>query len=396
VIDLLEKASQPNITDEERRRMLTFVVVGAGPTGVEYCGELRDFLADVTGKTKESKSLLARGQSRPSGGIRRSVAPFANLLDLSRIVLVQGAKDVLPQFDERLRQSARKQLEDQGIEVLTSTRVTSIENKERLVISKEVKEGQRVDEPIDCGLIVWAGGTQPVKLTEKLISNVDKYCEGEQTFDGNSKKKIVEEDNAETKISPLSVNGRIPVDKWLRVLGTRGNVLAMGDAAVTVGKGTTILPQTAQVAAQQGAYVARLLNRGYDLNPNISEKKMENEASKISISGPSKKKSSLYLKPPKLKETSDRDFLSQMRFGEASEAKGFEFLNLGMLAYIGGGEALSQVQLGDNQLFNQAGSTGFLLWRSVYIVKQVSTKTRLLVLFDWFKTRIFGRDVTRT
>jgi len=77
------------------------------------------------------------------------------------------------------------------------------------------------------------------------------------------------------------------------------------------------------------------------------------------------------------------------------KAKPFEFLNLGQLAYIGGGKALSQVQLGDKHLFNQAGSIGFLLWRSVYVVKQVSTKTRLLVLFDWFKTKIFGRDVTR-
>lgn len=78
-----------------------------------------------------------------------------------------------------------------------------------------------------------------------------------------------------------------------------------------------------------------------------------------------------------------------------AKAKPFKFLNLGQLAYTGGGEALSQVQLGDKKLFNQAGSVGFLLWRSVYIVKQVSTKTRFLVLFDWFKVKIFGRDVTR-
>jgi len=46
-------------------------------------------------------------------------------------------------------------------------------------------------------------------------------------------------------------------------------------------------------------------------------------------------------------------------------------LNLGLLAYIGGGEAISQVQLGDQRLFEEAGSVGFLLWRSVYLAKQV-------------------------
>lgn len=53
------------------------------------------------------------------------------------------------------------------------------------------------------------------------------------------------------------------------------------------------------------------------------------------------------------------------------------------------------MQLGNRKLLSEAGSTGFLLWRSVSAVKQVSTRTRLLVLFDWFKCRVFGRDVTR-
>lgn len=50
--------------------------------------------------------------------------------------------------------------------------------------------------------------------------------------------------------------------------------------------------------------------------------------------------------------------------------------------------------MGENRLLSEAGSTGFLLWRSVYVVKQVSPRTRFLVLFDWLKTKIFGRDVT--
>merc|ERR1719223_2273288 len=49
VIDLLEKASQPNLSEQERKKLLTFVVTGGGPTGVEYTGELTDFLMDVTG-----------------------------------------------------------------------------------------------------------------------------------------------------------------------------------------------------------------------------------------------------------------------------------------------------------------------------------------------------------
>lgn len=44
VIDLFERASLPNLTDEERRRNLHFVIVGGGPTGVEFAAELHDFV----------------------------------------------------------------------------------------------------------------------------------------------------------------------------------------------------------------------------------------------------------------------------------------------------------------------------------------------------------------
>lgn len=72
-----------------------------------------------------------------------------------------------------------------------------------------------------------------------------------------------------------------------------------------------------------------------------------------------------------------------------------DFLNLGLLAYVGGGEALSQVELGSVPIFSYAGSISFVLWRSVYLVKQVATRNRVLVTFDWLKTSFFGRDITR-
>ncbi len=366
VIDLLEGASQPTIIDdEERKRLLTFVIVGAGPTGVEYTGELKDFLADVTGVVKNNKESNQNHRNKRSG-IKRTVAPFANLLPYTRVILISGSKELLPQFDQELRISAKQQLEETGVEVLTSTRVTRIESNNRLIVSVQNDNGEKSEEAIDCGIIVWAGGTQPVKLTGQLMNNMDEYCA---------------EQGGDTMVSSFSTQGRIPVDKWMRVIGNpSGNVLAMGDAAVTVGDGTTILPQTAQVAAQQGAYVARLLNRRYNLSPSEDGSNGEH---------------SLFLEAPYNYDAIDGDFVSKLRLRGAVKAKPFEFLNLGQLAYIGGGEALSQVQLGDNRIFNQAGSIGFLLWRSVYVVKQVSTKTRLLVLFDWFKTKIFGRDVTR-
>lgn len=56
-------------------------------------------------------------------------------------------------------------------------------------------------------------------------------------------------------------------------------------------------------------------------------------------------------------------------------------------------EVASQSRDGELLAFNQAGLAGWILWRSVYLTKQVAFRNRVLVLFDWVKSRVFGRDI---
>ena len=78
----------------------------------------------------------------------------------------------------------------------------------------------------------------------------------------------------------------------------------------------------------------------------------------------------------------------------AEVAPPFEFLSLGLLAGIGEDDALTQVDAGALQL-RLSGRLASLLWRSVYVTKQVSFRNRVLILFDWLKTRAFGRDLSQ-
>ncbi|KAJ9524432.1 hypothetical protein QJQ45_019391 [Haematococcus lacustris] len=70
----------------------------------------------------------------------------------------------------------------------------------------------------------------------------------------------------------------------------------------------------------------------------------------------------------------------------------FEFLSLGIMAYVGDNKALTQIEAGGDASLSLKlyGGLAFLLWRSVYITKQVSFRNRVLILFDWIKTRVFG------
>ena len=127
---------------------------------------------------------------------------------------------------------------------------------------------------------------------------------------------------------------RIIIDRFLRV-PEHPEIYALGDCATLEEKN---LPATAQLAQQEGRYVARSLNalaRGKRVEP-------------------------------------------------------FRERNFGMLAYIGSNRALA-----DLTSVRAHGYATWLFWRSVYLTKLVSAKNKILVLFDWLKTRVFGRDVSR-
>jgi len=294
VMDCMETANYPSTCEEERDRLLHFVVVGGGPTGVEFTAELFDFL---------SKDL------------KRS---FPGIAKHARITLFQSGAEVLPMFDATLREFALKNLVKNNIAVRTNTRVKEVTSTEIIL---------NTGEKVPFGLCVWAAGVATIPLVRKLIEEV-------------------REDNGGNRdLQPL--DARLTVDPFLRVKGVQ-DVYALGDCAIVSGWGNA-LPMTAQVAAQQAEYLASKLNKLAQGEPF------------------------------------DKAFL-----------RPFSFLNLGMLTYVGEDKALAQFEdpvYGFN--LGLHGYATWLLWRSVYVTKQVSLRCRVLVLFDFFKTWVFGRDISR-
>lgn len=340
--ECLEYASRPDVAGpdhvQERRNRATFLIVGGGPTGVELAGEMLDLAADITRYNKGTYPKL-------NGDIQ--------------VVLAHSGPDLVPQFEEKLRYEALKSLEKKGAKVFLNTRVNEVGDGFANLATKRFDpttgEVMCLDEfTLPLGITVWCAGTAPVEFVDSLLAQLPSEAR--------------------------NPDGRIKVDRWLRpkmpTNDIMGSVLVLGDAAAFPEGSEAIasdrlLPQTAQVAGQQGAYAARLLTRGYNLS---------------------------VLPAPSLDETShgvDPLMVSWLQLRGITTAPPFQFLNLGLLAYLGGNEALTQVQIGDVPLFSYFGSIAFVLWRSVYLVKQVATRNRILVTFDWIKSSIFGRDMTR-
>jgi NADH dehydrogenase FAD-containing subunit len=222
----------------------------------------------------------------------------------ARVVLVEALARILSSFDAALAAYAQDHFRRSGLEVRTGEAVAAIEPDAVRMQGGEV---------IPCGLAIWAAGNAPVPLIAQL---------GE----------------------PLE-HGRLRVDACLRLPG-REDVYALGDCAV----GDPPLPATAQVAQQQGKYLARELDR----------RLRERRRSRAGAPRP------------------------------AGLDRPFRFHSLGMLAYIGGRQALA-----DLPWVKWGGRGAWFFWRSVYLTKLVSFANKVKVLFDWFKARLFGRDLSR-
>ncbi len=340
-MNCFERANLPNLSEEEKKNILTFAVIGAGPTGVEFASELRDFVE----------------QDGPKY--------YPELLKFVRIKVIEASPTVLAPFDKSLQEEAIKQLtrvaqpKDPSIMALLPEKFQLTE----LLLNSgvaEVKEdviALNDGTELPYGLAVWAAGNGPLPITLQLIDALGS-------------------DSAQGEAQSLA-RGRLAVDAWLRVLGGEGSIFSYGDCScITTGQ----LPATAQVASQQGEYLARLFSENYDMCPAIDP----GDNSMI---------------PPKQDSNREKKLaekISSFAIQDDEIAAPFQFLNLGILAYTGGGSALAQLQLtpAEQTRVKGRGKIGFSLWRSVYLSKQVSWRNRCLVTVDWLKTRVFGRDVT--
>ncbi len=201
-------------TDGERlREWLTFVIVGAGPTGVELAGAL---------------SEIARDTLRHEF---RRINPAA-----ARIVLVEGADRVLPAYPPCLSAKARAKLEGLGVTVKTGTVMTDIRAD-----SVRVRSGDQA-EAIAARTVLWAAGVEGSPLGRAL---------------------------ARATGAELDRSARIRVEPNLSVRGFP-EILVIGDLANCSPPASQPLPGVAQVAIQQGRYAARLVRarlQGQGLEP---------------------------------------------------------------------------------------------------------------------------------
>jgi NADH dehydrogenase len=187
---------------QRRREWMTFVIVGAGPTGVELAGALGEIANDALRQDF------------------RSISPPD-----ARIVLVEALDRVLPPYPLGRSRSARRQLERLGVEVRTGTTVVHVDDRR-----VRVRAGDS-EETIPARTVLWAAGVLASTFARTVAATT----------------------GAET-----DRNGRVFVDDHLAVPG-HPEIFVIGDAAVQPWKRDRPVPGVAQGAIQPGRYVGRTI-----------------------------------------------------------------------------------------------------------------------------------------
>ncbi|KAL1311803.1 hypothetical protein AAFC00_001883 [Neodothiora populina] len=382
IVRNLETASLPTTPDEERRRLLSFVVSGGGPTGVEFAAELFDMLNED----------LCRMYPRI---LRNEIS----------VHVIQSRGHILNTYDETLSKFAEARFAHDQVDVLTNSRVKEV-HPDKIFFTQKDKDGNTVTKELPMGFCLWSTGVAQTEFSKKLAKKLgdqqnnlhaletdthlrltgaplgDVYAIGDcSTVQNNVSDNIVSflrtlawekgKNPDELKISypdwrhvAKRVKSRFPqasdhlkrldrlFEQYDKDKSGTLDFSELQELLKQIDSKLTSLPATAQRANQQGVYLGKKLN--------------------------------------KLAQTSAAMELNQIDYGDIDEAvyKAFEYRHMGSLAYIGNAAIFDF-----NGLSFGGGLVAVYLWRSVYFAQSVSLRTRILLAMDWTKRALFGRDL---
>ncbi|EGG01614.1 uncharacterized protein MELLADRAFT_110853 [Melampsora larici-populina 98AG31] len=349
IINNLETANLPAVEEEERKRLLSFVVCGGGPTGVEFASELYDMITEDM--LKYFPKLLGSEVS---------------------IHLIQSRDHILNTYSEKISQYAEKRFAKAEIDTILNARVKEITPTSVTYTNKTDKK----EHTIPAGFVLWSTGIAMNPFTKKVAGYLpNQYHKHALEVDSQLRlidprcfPKLVDQcdkngdgqiDFEEFEMMMKHVRRKFPTsqmhiekvrDVFEKYDADHDNNLGLNELAKMfqeISNRLTSLPATAQVANQEGKYLAKKFNKLV----KDKEKKVENEENE----------------------------------------EPFSYRHLGSLAYIGNSAVFD---FGGNGSF-AGGLIASYLWRSIYWSEQVSMRTRVLLMVDWIKRGIWGRDISK-
>ncbi|KAK5158549.1 hypothetical protein LTS14_003569 [Recurvomyces mirabilis] len=319
LLSSFETAALPTTPVALKKQLLNFAIVGGGPTGIEFSGELRDIV-------REDLARL-----------------YPHLIEHVQITVYDVADKILPMFEAKLGEYAMQHIGHEGVQIKTKHHIKELRRGFPQVdgqgdLNHDVKASgftlslqNGETSEVGCGFVVWSTGLMSNPFVEKALS---------PSFTAPaSSVRLLENINAsptssaDWRIQKHARTGSVITDDFLRVQLDPGDhhddkpaavlrdVFALGDCAIVDG---TQYPATAQVASQKAKWLAKKLNKG------------------------------------------------------TTDIRPFSFASQGVMAYIGRWNAIVQMNQG-----SLSGRAAWIMWRGAYLTKSISWRNRILIPVYW-------------
>ncbi|KAH7910637.1 nucleotide-binding domain-containing protein [Hygrophoropsis aurantiaca] len=376
IMDNFETASLPTTTPEERKRLLSFVVCGGGPTGVETAAEIYDFCQE---------------------DIMRYYPKICR--EEVSIHVIQSREHILNTYSEAISKYAEHKFCRDHVDLVTSARVSEVKD-DSVIYTTRSPDGKIIKHEIPTNFVLWSTGIAMNPFTQRvsdlLPNQVHKkaievdahlrvkgapsgtvYAIGDcatvetsvvshllELVDEADKDKNGKIDFDEFDFMVSRIKHRIPMAEnhlqKVRALfdlydSDADNSLSLNELCTLleeIGNKITALPATAQVASQQGKYLGKKFN--------------------------------------KLAKQHDVLVANDVTDVDEAVSEPFRYTHLGSLAYIGNAAVFDF-----GQMSFMGGLIAMYAWRSIYWSEQVSARTRALLMIDWIIRGIWGRDLSR-
>lgn len=376
ILDAFETAALQD-DPAEKTKLCSFVVVGAGPTGVEFAAELDDHIREDL------------------------VNLYPNEVAAATVTLISSTDDLLSSYDPKISEFTKRILETSSVEVLRGVRVTGVTADS---VSCKNKKDNTVFE-VPSSLTLWSTGVKPGRLVQDMLTQIPT----EQT----------------------KPSAGVLVDPTFKAYGT-DNIYALGDCAV-LSDGNSMVNDMDELFAKADAdksgsldkkellalFDNSLLQAKYP-QASVFKKKIEEDFYlEIDKDGSgaveldefkeflSNVDSTMRNLPPTAQVAGQQGtFLAKRWNGETD--KGFKYFHKGSMAYVGQENAAAQVSMLKSLLpyFLQGipiagediiltGRPAEFVWRLLYLDMQISNRNKFQVGFDWTKQILFGRDTSR-
>lgn len=393
---LLERACLPTTTDEERKRLLSFVVCGGGPTGVEFAAEVFDLLNE---DLPRSYPKILRQQ-------------------LS-VHVIQSRSNILNTYDERISEYAMERFRKETIDVLTNSRVVRILPDRVIFKQKDSETGEIEMKELPFGICLWSTGVAQNPLTKQVVQSLSGFQRNKRAIETDSHLRVIGAPSDDvyaigdcatvrTDIAANTVNyiRRFIVNKHLSL--NRSNEIISDDEIKHLSLSyAEILDLTKQVARRHPQTREPLVHLEetlpkYDVNntgqlsfDQISAllREIETKVTSLPATAQRAQQQGKYLgrKLTKISRavSDSKDYTSINEKGiDDRICKPFRYVHLGSLAYIGNSAVF------DLPGYSFVGGLiAMYLWRSIYFAQTVSWRTRVLLFMDWLKRGMFGRDI---